>query len=207
TAPLAGEPPLAGHRARDQSRPPPRRRWSLIGSSRGSTASPSIANAGSSTPPAVSSKPPFEIVGPVAARRPAGAAARMLAQVTHEASACCAALLAFALARMIPLTTTLCPCAYPHPLSYPLPRGGDAWPMRALRRNRPARPRTAAAPSQGEIRGRLRVLRRRTDRTLGGESENLRAALSRHQGVDHRGLLQRARQKDRTAAQGRQARG
>src|SRR5215475_14333393 len=36
---------------------------------------------------------------------------------------------------------------------------------------------------------------------LGGESENLRTALSRHQGVDHWGLLQRARQKDRTAAQ------
>src|SRR5262249_27010335 len=31
-------------------------------------------------------------------------------------------------------------------------------------------------------------LRRRTDRTLGGESENLRTALSRHQGVDHGGF-------------------
>src|SRR6516225_9903753 len=93
-------------------------------------------------------------------------------------------LLASALARMIAVTTTACRWGYAHAPSYALPRGGDAWPMRALRRNRPARARTAAAPSQGEIRGRLRVLRRRTDRTLGGESENLR-----------------------TAAQGRQARG
>src|SRR5215831_921325 len=115
-------------------------------------------------------------------------------------------LLASALAHMIAVTTTSCRWGYAHAPSYALPRGGDARPM-ALRCNRPARPRTAAAPSQREIRGRLRVLRRRTDRTLGGESENLRAALSRHQGVDHGGLLQRARQKDRPAAQGRQARG
>src|SRR5215471_14484479 len=95
-------------------------------------------------------------------------------------------LLASALARMIAVTTNRA-AGYAHAPSYALPRGGDAWPIRALRRNRPARPRTAAAPSQGEIRGRLRVLRRRTDRTLGGESENLRTALSRHQGVDHGG--------------------
>ena len=75
------------------------------------------------------------------------------------------------------------------------------------RRHRPARPRAIARLRQGQGRRRLRVLCRRTDRALGGEGAHLRAALSRHQDVDHRRLQQRARQEDRSADQGRQARG
>src|SRR5262249_60202757 len=93
-------------------------------------------------------------------RGPVAAAALTPAQVTHEASACGAALLAFALPRMIAATTTSGRRGDAHAPSYASPRGGGDGPIRALRRNRPTRPRAAGAPRHGEAPGRLRALRR-----------------------------------------------
>src|SRR6516162_8505685 len=62
-------------------------------------------------------------------------------------------LLASALAHMIAVTTTSCRWGYAHAPSYALPRGGDDWPMRALRRNRPARRAQLQLQAKGRSEG------------------------------------------------------
>ena len=85
----------------------------------------------------------------------------------------------------------------------------DACPARRPIGSVPPRPRPKRRRHlrRRQNRRRVRALCRRADRAVGGDGAHLRAALSRHQGRDHRRLQQRAGQEDRPADQGQQARG